>query len=271
MRETPGLTTFVPAGPGVAVEIGYRHPVQLRACPVFDAGGLVLVRGGGAEPWTLPRLPAFGDLRAFARIELREGEPKITSVARGAADPPAVRVQLRLLPASSPWRNVTASSIPTDKLPLLRRLAYALSPGTLHDTRIALTDKGAFLSCPHGIEAIPLGTFFVELHPGLFTPAGLDVVPKVMPEVLHRALGAPPGHALFIGPSGAALAIPTDAFVPLETVVLEAKSWEPVIAQEIDSALAEHPLELRLAPVGLFPLAGAAAALPEAAPDHGTE
>ena len=43
MHATPGVTCFVPVGPGVAVEAGYRHPVELRACPVFDPGGLVLV------------------------------------------------------------------------------------------------------------------------------------------------------------------------------------------------------------------------------------
>ncbi len=266
MRETPGLVTFIPSGPGVAVEVGYRHPVQLRACPVFDPAGLVLVRGRGDEPWVLPRLPAMGDLRSFARIELREGTESPTTVASGTGAPDAVRVALRLMPASSPWRNVTASWIPTDKLPLLRRLAYVLAPGTLRDTRIALTDRGAFLTCAHGIEAVPLGTFFVESHPGLYSPAGLDVVPKVAPEVLYRALGAPEGHALFISHTGSALAIPNDAFVSLETAILESKSWEPATAQAIESALAEAPLELRLVPVGLFPLAGAKL-LPDAPPE----
>jgi hypothetical protein len=273
MRETPGLTTFIPAGPGIAVEIGYRHPVQLRACPVFDAAGLALVRGRGDEPWLLPRLPAFGDLRSFARIELRGGHETSLTLAHATGDPKAVRVDLRLMPATSPWRNVTASWIATEKLPLLRRLAYALTPGTLRDTRIALTDRGAFLTCPHGIEAVPLGTFFVESHPGLFTPAGLDVVPKVAPEVLYRALGAPEGHALFIGPAGTALAIPNEAFVALETVVLESKPWEAATAEAIESALAEAPIELRLSPVGVFPLAGAAPApaLPALPPAPGEQ
>jgi hypothetical protein len=262
MRATPGLTSFVPVGPGVAIEIGYRHPVQLRACPVFDPNGLVLVRGRGDEPWGLARLPAFGDLRSFARIELRGGKEAPVSTARSVGAPDAVRVGLRLMPASSPWRNVTASWIPTDKLPLLRRLAYVLAPGTLRDTRIALTDRGAFLTCSHGIEAVPLGTFFVESHPGLFTPAGLDVVPKVAPEVLHRALGSPEGHALFIGQNAVAIAIPNDAFVSLETAILESKSWDALTAEAIESALAEAPIDLKLTPVGLFPLAGASPAPP---------
>ncbi len=157
---------------------------------------------------------------------------------------------------------MTASWIPEDKLPLLRRLAYTLAPRTIRDTRFALTDRGAFLSCPHGIEAIPLGTFFVEAHPGLFTPAGFEVVPGVAPAVLHRTLAPPPGHTLFVDPSGEALAVPDDAFVPLETAVLEAKAWDPATAVAIDSALAEAPLRLRLSAIGMFPLAGT-----EPAPD----
>jgi hypothetical protein len=260
MAGTPGVTVFVPSGPGVAVEAGYRHPVELRACPVFDTAGLVLVRGGGAEPWTIPRLPCFGDLRAFARLQMLAHDPGPTGVAVASRDPDAIRVPMRLVPVSSPWHHVTATCVPVDKLPLLRRLAYSLAPRTLQDTRLALTDRGAFLVCPHGIEAIPLGTFFVEAHPGLFTPAGFEVVPGVAPAVLRRALDPPHGHSLFVDPGGAVVAVPDEAFVPLGTAVLEAGAWDAATTVAIDSALAEAPLRLQLAPVGLFPLAGTAPA-----------
>jgi len=263
MRLTPGLTTFLPAGPGVAVEIGFRHPVQLRACPVFDPAGLVLVRGRGDQPWALPVLPPMGDVRAFARVELRGATEEAASLATAAMDPDLVRVPMRLVPSSAPWRNVSASWIPLEKLPLLRRLVYALPTETLKSTRIALTDRGAFLSCPHGIEAIPLGTFFIELAPGLFTPAGLEVEPPVSSDVLYRAVGGTAENALFISHTGATLAIPNDAFVPLEMAVLEAKPWEAATVTVIESALAEAPVHLKLRPVGLFPLAGAAAARPD--------
>jgi hypothetical protein len=257
MRLTPGITTFLPAGPGVAVEIGYRHPVQLRACPIFDPAGLVLLRGRGDEPLALERLPQMGDLRAFARVELRGEEERTVAVATSTHGPDPVRVPLRIMSSTAPWRNVTATWIPTDKLPLLRRLAYALPHQTVGRTTIAITRAGAFLRCPTGIEAIPLGTFFVEIHPGLFIPAGFEVTPAVAPEVLYRALGAPASQMLFITIEARALAVEGSAFAPLETALLEAQPWEPIVADTIELALREAPVQLTLAPLGAFPLSGA--------------
>ncbi|HVY47233.1 MAG TPA: hypothetical protein VHB21_15200, partial [Minicystis sp.] len=59
LTHTPGIGVFLPVAPGAAVESGYRHPVNLRACPVFQEGGLVLFRGAGREVLELPKLPAL--------------------------------------------------------------------------------------------------------------------------------------------------------------------------------------------------------------------
>jgi hypothetical protein len=266
LRSTPGITMFLPAGPGVAVEMGFRHPVALRACPVFDPNGLVLLRGRGDEPWTLERVPQMGDVRAFARVELRRDDTRAAGVATSTARPDPVRVPLRVVPSPSPWRNVTATWIDAAQLPLLRRLAYALPHSAIVNTTIAITGRGAFLRCPTGIEAIPLGMFFVEFHASLFVPAGYDVAPAVAPEVLFRALGAPSGQTLFITPDAQALAVDEGAFTPLENLLLEARPWEPVVAEAIELALAEAPVDLKLGPLGLFPLRSAEAPPTEAAP-----
>ena len=263
MTKTPGITCFLPAGPGVAVEIGYRHPVELRACPIFDPNGLMLLRGRGDEPWALERLPLMGDLRAFARIELRADSEAIASVAKRTTMPDVVRVPLRVMPALAPWKNVTATWIPTAQIPLLRKIAYVLPHQTITSARIAITPRGAFLRAPSGIEAIPIGTFFVEVHPGLYVPAGYEVTPAVAPDVLYRALGAAQSQVLFIGTDANAVSVEDTAFVPLETALLEAKPWEPLVHEAIERALDEAPIELKLTSIGVFPLRRADPAPPQ--------
>ncbi len=257
MATTPGITSFLPAGPGVAVEMGYRHPVALRACPVFDPNGLVLIRGKGVEPWALTRAPQMGDLRAFARVELRSLDDRDAAVATSTLKPDMVRVPLRVVPSMNAFRNVTASWLLPREIPLLRKLAYALPRKTIESTQISVTKQGAFLRCPSGIEAIPLGTFYVEIHPGLYIPAGYDFIPAVAPEVLHRALGAVSGTVLFIDSLARASSVDDNTFSPLENMLLEAGAWEPIVGQRIDLALEERPLDLKLEGLGAFPLGGA--------------
>jgi hypothetical protein len=260
--STPGMTSFVPAGPGVAVEAGYRHPVELRACPVFDPAGLVLVRGRGDEPWVVERLPPMGALTAFARVEMRSTGAE-ASVARTAARPEVVRVPLRVLPSLAPWKNVTATWIEPAQVPLLRRLAYALPQATIRQARVAVTPRGAFLRSAAGIEAIPLGTFFVEVHPNLYVPAGHEVTPAVAPDVLARALGTPAGHVLFVGTDARAVAVEESAFAPLESALLEAPPWEPLVAEAVERALEEQALDLKVTAIGLMPTRGVEPPAPE--------
>jgi hypothetical protein len=254
LHETPGITCFVPAGPGVAVQAGYRHPVELRACPVFGASGLILLRGHG-EPWEVESLPPMGALAAFARVELRAAGDDVAK-AREVHQPEVVRVPLRVAPSTKPLRRVTATWIDPAHVPLLRRLAYALPQPTLAQARVAMTARGAFLRLATGIEAIPLGTFFVEVHPNLYLPAGHEVIPAVAPEVLARALGAPASKVLFIGTDARAVAVDDEAFVPLEISLLKAPPWEPAVAEAIDSALEEAPIDLSVGAIGLMPLQG---------------
>jgi hypothetical protein len=255
LSSTPGLGVFVPAAPGAAVEVGFRHPVNLRACPVFDEAGLVLFRGGGRDVLELTRLPALGDVAAFARVELRR-EVATARAPESAPRAEAVSIKLRLMPSSEPWRHVTASWIRPEEMPLLRHVAYALGPDSLRRTRIALTNEGAFLRQPNGIEGIPVGEFFRELRAGLYIPAGYDAVPAVAPDVLYRALGAPSGQVIFLDREGRAVGVPGDAFIPLETALLEAQAWAPItgLSEGLTAALATDLPEVFLGGAGIRPL-----------------
>ena len=253
LHDTPGLTSFVPTAPGVAVEAGYRHPVELQACPVFGDGGLVLLRGRGAEPWVVGRLPAMGPLSAFARAEIANAGADAEPAAEAAALEP-VRVALRVVASGRPWRNVTATWIPSAQLPLLRRLAYGLPRDTVTRALVAVTTRGAFLRSPAGIDGFP-GVFYVEVHPDLFVPAGHDVAPSVSPEALAKAVGVPATHVAFIGPDSRIVAIERAAFVPLETAIVEAPPWDALAAEPIAVAL-EEPIDLKVTTIGLLPLRG---------------
>jgi hypothetical protein len=255
LLTTPGIVSFVPAAPGVAVEAGFRHPIELRACPLFDPAGLVLLRGRGEEPWILDRLPPMGALASLCRVELRSGGREAAH-ATGTLDVEALRVPLRVVPTGARAGAVNATFVSRAHMPLLRRLSYALPPATLAQVRIAMTPQGAFLLSTLGIEAVPLGTFYVEIHPRLYLLAGHAIAPAVTPETLARALDFPSSQVLFVGPDARAVAIEETAFVPLEAALLEAPPWEPVIAEAIARALDEAPVELRTTSIGMMPLRG---------------
>lgn len=274
LASTPGLGVFLPIAPGAAVEVGYRHPVNLRACPVFSESGLVLFRGGGRDVLELTKLPALGDVGAFARVELRR-EVAAARVTEAAARPAAVAIALRLMPSTEPWRAVTASWIRPEEMPLLRQVAYALGPETLRKARIALTKEGAYLRQSTGIEGIPVGEFYREIRAGLYIPAGYDAVPTVAPDVLYRALGSPSGQIIFINRDGRTVGVPGEAFVPLETALLEAQEWAPLVglSNGLTAALATELPEVFLSGTGIRPLRDVPAVAeldkPAAAPELG--
>jgi hypothetical protein len=255
LQSTPGITTFLPAGQGVAVEAGFRHPIDLRACPLFDPGGLVLLRGRGDEPWTIDRLPPMGTLASLSRVELRHGRDDAVATS-AAIETAALRVTLRVVRSEAPWRNVTATWIPSAQLPLLRRIAYALPHATITQVRVALTDHGIFVLCPGGVESIPLGTFFAEVRPRLYVLAGHEIAPAVTPEVLSEAFQVLGSHVVFVSQDARAIAIQESAFVQLETALLDAPPWEPAVAAAIEQALEEPLVDLKTTSIGIAPLRG---------------
>jgi hypothetical protein len=262
LQRTPGITTFVPVAPGAAVEAGFRHPVELSACPVLEAAGLALLRGRGQEPWVVERLPVMGPLVALTRVELLPEGQGAACVALGVAPMDPVRVPVQVRPARAPWRAVTGAWIPSDKLPLLRQLAYALPPDVLKAVNIAVTTRGAFLRAPSGLEDVPLGVFYREAHAGLYVPCGAEVLPAVSPALVHASLGLDASHVAFLTLRGRAVVIDARAFVPMEVAVLEPAALDPAPARPIDAELVAAPIDLRVASVGAFPLQDADALPP---------
>jgi hypothetical protein len=252
LRRTPGLGVFAAVAPGAAVELGWRHPIELRGCPVFPEAGLVLFRGGRA-PLRIEQLPTLGPVEAFARVHLRKtGSSEEAPPPTGAAKPLApIDVDVRVAPDARPLARVTAAVV--RDLRLLRLIAYRLSRTALASTRIAFTDAGAVLLCERGIEAVPLGEFFWQMHPRIFVSAGCAVVPAVHAAVLLDAFGTG-GKLLFLHRDGRRMAVDEGALVPLERALLGAQAWTDTIAEAVAAELAAPIATVALDSPGLLPL-----------------
>jgi hypothetical protein len=253
--HTPGLYAFVPVAPGAAVEVGYRHPITLRALPIFRETGLVLFRGRGEPPFELAKRPLLADVESLARFDVRLDAVSIAAEGQGA-DLPALRVPLRLVPSTEPWRNVTAAWVDRALFPLLRRLFYLLGPDTLRRATMALTPEGAFLRNPRGIDALPLGLFYRAVGPSLYIPAGWQTLPAVGAEVLTSMFEAAEGQVVWLRPDGQALALAESAFVSLERALLEGHAWSPMPAQAFarDRRTELPSIALAIEPLGANPL-----------------
>lgn len=254
--RTPGISPFAPVAPGAAVELLWRHPISLEACPVFHDQGLVLFRGRGEPALDLPALPAMAEVSSLGRTRMTE----LDAQTGKPVPAPNIGVPIRLSPDVAPPSAVAAVLVPTDELPLLRRLAYVLGAEVIRTTRIAITQYGAFVMREQGIDALPLGMFFRRIHPSIFVPSGYRIVPQVPPEIVFRALGEPGDRAVFFWPDGTAAALSTAAFVPLETALVEGHTWSPLGVTELENVFAEEIPTVWLDELGMNPLKGASKA-----------
>ncbi len=256
LRTTPGVRVFVPRGYGVAVELGYRHPVPLDGSALYPEGGLVLFRGREEPALVVPELPPLVDARVLRSVTV--GDLDLSPVAV-AADP-LLRSHLSLRRAGTVAGPPAASLVSPESLPLLRRLAYSLDRDALRSTRVALLERGALLVREPRLEGLPLGKLFRCVHPHVFVEHPLEFVPRVAPDVLFAALGAPADRIVFLeaqdGARAQGFAVPTEAFVALEAALVEGPSWAPLEFSPVEDAFDEPLSRVRLDPLGAFPLAG---------------
>jgi hypothetical protein len=82
--------------------------------------------------------------------------------------------------------------------------------------RVAVTDRGILMVAESQIDVIPLGQLLAELAPGLLVPLGMDLVPRVAPDVLARTLGHGAGVLTVFPHTGAPFQVSESALVPLE-------------------------------------------------------
>lgn len=212
---TPGIDVFRPAGANAAVAVGYEHPIDLASCQSVFPPDTFHVFWPADRVDVLPGPLSLSDIGDLTRVDMEIEKPRDPGhLGGGAAEP--IGVELRLAAAMGPPRRVVATLIALEHGSRLKRILFALPPVSLRGHRVAVTDRGILVIGSENLDVIPLGQLLCELTPGLLVPLGMDVVPRVSPEVLARALGHATGTVTVFTADQRPFQVPESAFATLE-------------------------------------------------------
>ena len=212
---TPGIDVFRPCGANAAVAVGYAHPIDLASCASVFPADTFHVFWPGDRVDVLPGPLALSDIGDLTRVDLAIERAKATTELVGGPPDP-IGVALKLAIAMGPPRRVVATLIETKHASRLKRILFALPPVSLRGHRIAVTDRGILVIGSENLDVIPLGQLLCELAPGLLVPLGMDIVPRVSPDVLARALGHSGGLVTVFTADGSPFQVSDAAFTTLE-------------------------------------------------------
>ncbi|MDQ3336427.1 MAG: hypothetical protein M4D80_14765 [Myxococcota bacterium] len=251
---TPGIDVFRPAGANAAVAVGYEHPIDLASCASVFPPETFHVFWPNDRVDVLPGPLTLSDIADLTRVDLELDKPRDPAQHVGGPAE-AIGVELKLAAAMGPPRRVVATLIPVEHGPRLKRILFALPPVSLRGHRVAATDRGILVIGSENLDVIPLGQLLCELAPGLLVPLGMDVVPRVSPEVLARALGHQGGIVTVFTTDGRPFQVNESVFTTLERRSLAKLEVDP--AEAIDYA-AESSAEAQVVndSVGRFALWG---------------
>jgi hypothetical protein len=231
LAAVPGIELLAPVSSRAAVEIGWRHPVQLASAQSCLPGDeMFLFRGRVARVERLDGPPRFVDGRhlveSTAGVRLRE----IGQLRDAELEP--LRVELRMRP-SALAREPKAVVIAWEQVPLLRHLVYMLPPAALAAARIVPLEEGLVVLAgpssigrvaPAGLGAgllLPLGRRLGEIAPGVLVPDGHELWPRVRPALLRHLLGLQAeDHALYLSPDTDPIRVRAEQLRPLDAAVV---------------------------------------------------
>ena len=270
-RSTPGIELHRFVGQRVAVQVGYRHPLELSSCSsIFPDGRFYLLSGERDCQELIVGAPAYVDAGALVSIGVAVRSPQTDTA--GPSQIEGVNVPLKLVGSLGSRQSIAASRIPAVQAPWLKKLIYMLPPQVLEDTRICVAEEYIYLYCEQGLEFLPLGEMFYEAALGVQVPVGFELIPRIAPEVLVEHLQGGPEKLFFFtreqpadaGQAGQVqqaagavpLMLPRSAFTPLSRKAMAHVLVRQVTPQALSGVTQQAQLALVNDPVGAFPLWG---------------
>lgn len=255
--STPGIEVYRLITDAVAVQVGYRHPVELGSCTsIFDKDTFYLFSGQRDCLDTVVGGLTFVDARSLVHL-IGSSEHALTAAYTSVSSLESFEVPLRLVSAQGTRPPVRASLIPLDQAAWLKKLIYLLPPQVLQGTTICQTGQGIFLYSDSAMEAIPLGTLFYQAALGVMIPVGYELLPRIHPDVLVQHLDAGADALIFFcGQSRDKIVkLQRSDFTILSRRALASVRVEPVSVPSQHPEATDAP-SLINDPLGIFPLWG---------------
>jgi hypothetical protein len=229
----PGVELLAPVSTRAAVQVGYRHPVQLSSAQsCFPGDEMFLFRGDAARVERLSGPPRFVDGRHLIEstgvTHLRE----VGQLRDAELVPLQVEISVR---ASSMPREPRGALIAWEQVGLLRHLVYLIPPSALAASRVVPLEEGVVVltgstigsrsaASAAGLGAgviVPLGRRLGEVAPGVLVLDGYELWPRIRPQLTRQLLGlGPEDHAFFLSPSADPIRVRPEQLLPLDAALV---------------------------------------------------
>ncbi len=233
LAGVPGIELLAPVSGRAAVEIGWRHPIQLATAQSCLPGDeMFLFRGTVGRVERLDGPPRFIDGRHLVESSVAGRLRDIGQLRDAELEP--LRVELRMRRAQLA-REPRAVVIAWDQVKLLRHLVYMLPPAALAAARLVPLDAGVVVLASAGSLGrnapsaaglgagvlLPLGQRLGEVAPGVLVPDGHELWPRVRPQLLRALLGlGPEDHALYLSPVADPIRVRPEQLRPLDAALI---------------------------------------------------
>lgn len=230
---TPGVELLAPVSSRAAVQVGFRHPIQLSsASGCLPGEEMFLFRGEVGRVERLPGPPRFIDGRHLVEATSSAHLREVGQLREADLEP--LQVELQVRPAVTP-REPRGTLISWEQVGLLRHLVYLMPPSALAASRLVALDEGVVVITGSAIGArnrataaglgaaaiVPLGRRLGEVAPGVLVPDGYELWPRVRPTLTRQLLGlGPDDHALFLRPEVDPIRVTADQLRPLDAALI---------------------------------------------------
>ncbi len=254
-RTTPGIELHRLVTSHIAVQAGFKHPLDLDACKsLFSTQHFHIFSSARNTLDVLTMPPVF--VSSEALVQLGQPARELTVTSGKSAPTPQLETPLKLSPSLSTPHAVLALRLSISQAPWLKKLVYLLPHQALEQCAVCLTADQIFIYSAAGIEFIPLGEQFYQVAPGVLAPVGFELLPRIQSDILVEHLGNGAEQLVFfLRDQPTPVQLPRAAFLPLSRCTLAPITIERLRPAAMGDA-ASRSTSIHNSPLGLFPLWG---------------